>query len=76
MTKPKTKKPLSAEEFIRLWQRAQSPAELARTTGYRQSTLIVRASRFRKLGVPLRRFPSGLARLDIAALERIAKETK
>ena len=49
----------TAEEFLAIWERAKSIAEVVAATGASAKTCSVRAYRYRKLGVPLRKFPKG-----------------
>ena len=66
----------TAEEFVAIWERAKSIAEVVAATGASAKTCSVRAYRYRKLGVPLRKFPRGrYARkpLDIQRLIALAE---
>jgi hypothetical protein len=49
--------PVPAREFIRIWQGADSLAEVAAKVRRKKSTCRVRAFRYRRLGVPLKVFP-------------------
>lgn len=68
---------VSAEEFVRAWQRAESQDALAQTLGTTVFYVRTRGCLLRKRGVPLKTFPrscrGGRAPLDIKALVRIAK---
>lgn len=68
---------VTAEEFIRVWQNAASPAAVAKATKSSKAAAIQRAVSYRKKGVPLKRFPRGpgvgRAPLDWRGLARIAK---
>ncbi len=66
---------LSAEEFVRLYQAAESYDELSATTGMLKTTLYTRAQQYRRNGVPLKRIPSRRGpRADWAALAKLAAE--
>lgn len=45
------------KEFIRVWQQAESVAEVAQKLRCKKGTCRVRAFRYRKMGVPLKVFP-------------------
>ena len=70
------------DQFIRIWQSSATLAEAAKQLGVTPRSLSVRASRWRRRGVKLKRFCSGRApvnvtdlNLAIAKLNRIAKES-
>ena len=48
---------VTPREFISAWQTSNSGAEVARKIGSRRSAVRLRASRYRRLGVPLKQFP-------------------
>lgn len=47
---------VSREEFIRVWQRAETFQEVLDKTGLKRTTASERASRYRRNGVPLKSF--------------------
>lgn len=47
---------ITAEEFIRVWQNAETMKQVTDTLGITQGYASSRASRFRKAGVPLKYF--------------------
>jgi hypothetical protein len=66
------------EEFVRIWQSSDSPAEVAKKAGYKRSLgATSRAAYLRKLGVKLKRFPTGPhkgpRKSTLAALEAAKK---
>lgn len=65
----KTKRRLTPLEFRAAWQRAATLGEFLRATGLRKNTAIVRAFRYRKAGVRLKKFHAGGRRpLDVRKL--------
>lgn len=50
--------PVTAREFVRHWQESESLAEVASKVRAKKNACRVRAFRYRKLGVPLKEFPS------------------
>ena len=55
---PRHKAPqVSPREFIRIWQAAESVAEVAMQVRRSKNACRVRAFRYRELGVPLKEFP-------------------
>ena len=65
---------VSPEEFVRIWQAAGSVREVAKKTGVDKQSVEARAVRYRRAGVPLKKFDRGHATpLDIARLKRIAE---
>jgi hypothetical protein len=72
MTRQKTVRP---EEFVRAWQQATNLNEVAELTGLRLESVRARGFRFRKKGVPLKKFASqGRPATDWVALRRLAEE--
>lgn len=70
-----TVKRVSPNEFVKLWQKANSPAELAEKLGVSAIRVSSRASAYRKEGVPLKKFASvGSPRIDFDSLKKIAIE--
>ncbi len=51
-------KPLSAREFVRVWQSSSSVAEVSSKTQSSKNAVRVRAHRYRQMGVPLKEFAS------------------
>lgn len=64
---------VSPEQFVRIWQAADNLGEVAKKTGRGERSLSVKASDYRKRGVPLKKLYRGRAPLDIARLKRIAE---
>lgn len=67
--------PISAEDFIRIWQTAESAAEVAEKTGIRWDMARSRAQKLIRKGVPLKNIkldPRGSA-LNLPALIELAK---
>jgi hypothetical protein len=48
----------TAKDFIRYWQQSSTTAEVARKARCTTNAVRVRACRYRKMGVPLKEFPS------------------
>jgi biotin operon repressor len=61
------------EEFITTWQQSEGSQEVADTFGCSSKAVSLRASQYRKRGVPLKKFPRG-HRLDWAALTNLAEK--
>ena len=62
MKQASKRRPLDPErvtprEFIEVWQSSTSVAEVAKKIVSRKKTVRVRAHRYRKLGIPLKKFP-------------------
>jgi len=52
----KGRKQLMAEEFVRIWQTSNSVQEVAEKTGYKSTTLSVKANSLRRMGIPLKKY--------------------
>ena len=65
---------LSAEAFIRVWQTASSVDDVAAKTKIDRMSACRRASVYRKMGIPLKKFSRGPRRLDVKRLAAIAKK--
>jgi transposase-like protein len=63
----------NAEQFVRIWQRAESILEVSMTTGADIATCRQRASHYRAKGVPLKKFAQSRA-FDWGRLAKIAEE--
>ena len=50
--------PLTARDFIRVWQTSNSVAEVAQRVCRRKGAVRMRAFRYRRFGVPLKEFPA------------------
>lgn len=76
------KKRISADEFIRIWQIADSIPDVMKKTGLPKATVNARAYNYRKKGVPLkkmtgRRGAAGYNWKDLAELaRRLAPKTQ
>ena len=57
--KRKAKVTISALDFCKLWQQCNSGAQFCEATGYEAKAAGVRASHYRRMGVPLKKFPRG-----------------
>jgi len=66
--------PVSAEEFVRIWQTSSSLAEIARLVGASSACASERAMNYRKRGIHLKKFNIGRAPLDVAALNEVIKK--
>lgn len=47
---------VSAEDFVKVWQSAENVDEVVAATGLTRGSACVRASRYRKMGIALKRF--------------------
>lgn len=71
--KPVTKR-VTAEQFVREWQRADNFPAFCEATGAWPSSARTRATQFRKMGVPLKKFPVGRkSKVDVKALVALAR---
>lgn len=70
---PSNNPPVTAEEFVTAWNQADSPAEVAETTGLAPSSVAARAASYRKKGIELKTMNKGRAKLDVDALNKIAR---
>lgn len=70
------KKNMSAEEFVRLWQGAETVDDVVKATASTAQRVAARATHLRKLGVKLKKFkPRPRAkRIDVAALNKIVEQ--
>lgn len=70
------KKSLTPEEFIALWQKSWSAAEVAKSAGCKPETCRVRASNYRKRGIHLKYMPGGpgLKIKNVPELAALAKK--
>ena len=66
---------VSAEEFVKIWQQAESAAEVAEKCGINRGSAMCRASRMRKAGVSLKMMGGAPHKLDVAALSALAKKS-
>lgn len=72
-------KRVSAKRFVEVWQESKSAKAAAEKLGLPRIYTCVRASQYRKMGVPLKRFKAGRRGLPKEALEvliNLAKETR
>lgn len=68
-------KRLTAEEFVRIWQAADSVDQVAEQTGLYHAACATRARSYRERGVPLRELPKRRTlRNDWDALRALAVE--
>jgi|TARA_A100001518_G_C1193444_1_gene38453 hypothetical protein len=66
---------ISAEDFITAWQTSESMPEFVEKTSMTPRGASVRASQYRKKGVPLKKFVAvGSRRLDWSKLSSLAEE--
>jgi len=68
----------AAEEFVRIWQTAKSPADAAKKAGLKTDRVAsTRATQLRAKGVPLKKFPRGAGKgvphNDWSALAKLAR---
>jgi transposase len=66
---------LTPEQFVRIWTKCDSIAEVAKKTGLTKSGVYNRAHKYRKLGVKLKRYVysfGGRPALNIERLNQIA----
>jgi hypothetical protein len=63
------------EDFVRIWQRAENPAQVAAQTGMNIRSAHTKATKLRRRGVPLKHFGRGRKAEDISELVKLAKET-
>lgn len=70
----KTTKMITAEEFVRAWQKAENFAAFCAATGAWPSSARTRAALLRAKGIPLKKFPRGRppTTLDVDALRALA----
>jgi hypothetical protein len=74
MAKAKRRAAVSAEDFIRTWQKAKTVGGVADALGLDPKVASIRAVRYRRSGIPLKKFPkSGRPPLDIPRLTALAK---
>lgn len=63
---------VSAEAFVKAWQKATTVSDVSKATGLTPASASARAAQYRKRGVNLKKFPrQGGARLDIDALNAL-----
>jgi hypothetical protein len=63
---------VSAEDFVRTWESADSIAEVGEKTGMARGAINSRAAHYRKSGIPLKRMArQGRRHLDIEALKAL-----
>lgn len=72
----KTKQPLSAEEFVVLWQKSTCLADMAEAAGTTKRAAIYRAAHLRQKGVRLKRFKSRNEKVDVDRLNEIVRKTE
>lgn len=64
---------MDAEEFITIWQKADSPEEVMEKTGLSYNRVTAKAVYYRRRGIPLKKFRSGPKGLDIDYLADLAR---
>jgi hypothetical protein len=70
-------KHIETDAFVRAWQRAKSPADVARLCKQSSATVSARASFLRKRGINLKRFGrGGWNRIDVPAINRLTRKTQ
>lgn len=65
------KKRVSAEEFVTVWQNAETMTDVCENLEMKPGTAQVRASTYRKKGVLLKKFPKGGKSFDVNALNAL-----
>jgi transposase len=68
-------KPMSPEDFVRVWQRSNSITEVADHFEREYSTIYQKAKAYRKAGIPLKEMPRSRRKLDINALKQLAEQS-
>lgn len=69
---PKLQK-VEAEEFVTIWQTADSIEEVIEKTQLQRVTVLMRSCKYRKRGIPLKRFYSGKgSAIDVGGLRKLA----
>lgn len=73
--KPTDGKEITAEQFCLLWQSARSMDEAVEKIGLERLACQTRASRYRRLGIPLKKFhannlPANRTKLDVEAITK------
>ncbi len=64
---------VTAEDFVKVWERGDSVKAVEEKLGVKNAG--VRAGKYRKLGIPLKKFPrGGGARIDVAGLTALVKK--
>ena len=67
----KKKKRVSAEEFVTVWQNAETMDDVCESLEMKAGTAQVRASTYRKKGVNLKKFPKGGKSFDVDSLNAL-----
>ena len=75
MTVRRVLKYVELEDFVRIWQRAENPAQVAAQTGMHIRSAHTKATQLRRRGVPLKHFGRGRKAQEIGELIQLAKET-
>ena len=70
-----TKIRVAADEFVKTWQSSKTVGDVSKKLGITNPVLCARAVRYRKSGIPLKKFTRG-AVLNVAALKELATKTK
>ncbi len=66
---------VSAEDFVRAWQQSESVQQVMQITGMSESAVYVRSTKYRKLGIALKKYKAGSgSKLDVQALRKLADE--
>ena len=65
---------VTPEQFVVIWETSDSLAQAAARLGMPPGVASARASRYRRLGVNLKRFRGGGLKMDIDALRRLIRE--
>ena len=63
----------TAGEFVEAWQTSNTYAEVVEKVGGSVTSVQVRASQYRRRGIPLKYFTGHHARLDVPAFKKLAK---
>ena len=59
---------ITPKKFIEVWQTSSSSREVAQRLNMKATQCSIRASNYRKKGIPLKKFPRGKGGLDISGL--------
>lgn len=65
---------VTAEQFVKVWQKAKSAIAAAKAMGMDYGNARVRAAQMRKRGIPLKMFGRGRKPMNVRALSKIARE--
>lgn len=70
-----TENHISPEDFVRAWQESSNTREVADRLGITTRAAAARAGKYRRRGVALKKMRPSTTRLDVAALNALARAT-